>query len=161
MAEGGYDPNETNPFNPNEGADDRTALIPHHTDGDEMEMTDRTSTPMTSTSKRRTQTTTFMGETPSGIMQTREESQDRAVAIIKEVFPNADTKEIFAKIKDEVVYIKIKGIRNIYHPILDEHGNVIIDDRKGKFPKTLRDALGKSLLEIATILLRMKKTKDK
>ena len=146
MDEGGYDPDETGTFDPNEGTDERTSLIPHHRD--EMEMTNRTSTPMTSTSKHRTQETSFMGDTPSGIMQTREESQDNAVAMIKEVFPNADTKKIFAKIEDGVVYIKIKGIRNIYHQILDENGDVIINDRKGKFPKALRDALGKSTLEI-------------
>ena len=79
MAEGGYDPDETGTFNQNEGADDRTPLIPHHRDGDEMEMADMTSTPSSSTSKRRTQETSFMGETPSGVMQTKEESQDRAV----------------------------------------------------------------------------------
>ena len=146
MDEGGYDPDETGTFDSNEGTDERTSLIPHHRD--EMEMTNRTSTPMTSTSKHRTQETSFMGDTPSGIMQTREESQDNAVAMIKEVFPNADTKKIFAKIEDGVVYIKIKGIRNIYHQILDENGDVIINDRKGKFPKALRDALGKSTLEI-------------
>ena len=28
MAEGGYDPDETNPFDPNEGADETTSLIP-------------------------------------------------------------------------------------------------------------------------------------
>ena len=79
MAEGGYDPDETGTFDPNEGADETTSLIPHHRDGDEIEMTDMTSTPSTSTSKHRTQETSFMGETPSGVMQTKEESQDRAV----------------------------------------------------------------------------------
>ena len=149
-AEGGYDPDDTGTFVPNEGDDDRTPLIPHHSDGDEIEMKDRTSTPMTSTSKHRTQETSFMGETPSGGFRTREEeSQDRAVAIIKEVFPNASTENFFTKIEEGVVYIKIKrGINNVYHPILDEYGNVLIDDRKGKFPKTLRNYLGKSVLEI-------------
>ena len=150
MAEGGYDPDETGTFDPNEGDDDTTPLTPHHRD--EMEMKDRTSTPFSSTSKHRTQETSFMGETPSGAFKTREEElQDRAVAMIKEVFPNASTENFFAKIKDGVVYIKIKrGISNVFHPILDEDGNVIIDERKRKFPKTLRKYLGKSRLEIAT-----------
>ena len=56
MAEGGYDPDETGTFDPNEGADDRTPLIPHHrtpsliphhrTPPHQMEMKDRTSTPL-------------------------------------------------------------------------------------------------------------------
>ena len=156
MAEGGCDPDETGTFDPNEGADDTTPLIPHHRDGDEIEMTDMTSTPFSSTSKRRTQTTSFMGETPSGTMQTREESQNEAFDRIMEVFPNAKTSEFKSRIEKGRVEIKIipnkkgLGLRNVYHPILDEYGNVLIDDRKGKFPKTLRDALGKNTLEIAT-----------
>ena len=155
MAEGGYDPDEKGTFDPNEGADERTQLIPRHR-GDEIEMTDRTSTPFSSTSKHRTQETSFMGETPSGTMQTREGSQDEAVRKIKVAFPNAKTSEFKSRIKKGRVEIKIipnnkgLGLRNVFHPILDEYGNVLIDDRKGKFPKKLRDALGKSALEIAT-----------
>ena len=105
---GGFDPDETGTFNPNEGADDRTPLTPHHRDGEEIGMTDMTSTPFSSTSKRRTQTTLFMGETPSGTMQTREESQNKAVDMIIEVFPNASIENFFAKIEEGVVYIKNK-----------------------------------------------------
>ena len=44
MAEGGYDPDETGTFDPNDDDDDRTPLTTRHR-GDEMEMKHRTSSP--------------------------------------------------------------------------------------------------------------------
>ena len=149
--EGGYDPDDTNPFDPHGGDDgdgEKIPLIPipkekHHPPG--------TSTPIQHTSTSAHYNPSFVDETPSGVIQRREETQDRAVEMINEVFPNADTRKFFVKIEDGIVYTKIKkGIRNILHKTLDEYGNVLIDERKGKFPKMLRDALGKSALEIAT-----------
>ena len=148
MAEGGYDPDSTNPFTPDEGTDDTTPLIPHR-GGDEMEMGDRTSTPFSSTSKHRTQETSFMGETPSGAFKTREVFQDIAADEIKEHFPNTDTSKYFVKMENEVVYVKIKGgTKNIWHPIISKDGDVITDMKK--LPKTLRNALGQTAEEIMT-----------
>ena len=150
MAEGGYDLDETNPFDPNEGADDRTPLIPHHRD--EIEMMDRTSTPLTSTSKRRTQTTSFIdGDvTPSGVMQTREEMREKADKIIKDSFPNADTTGFFTRIEDGRVEARLKKVNSVWYPILDEDGEVLPNYKEGRFPKGLNKALGMSVTEIAT-----------
>ena len=151
MAEGGYDPDDTNPFDPNEGADDRTPLTPHHQD--DMEMTDMSSTPYSSTSKRRTQTTSSMGETPSGTLGTMEVSQDEAVGRIMKVFPNADTRDFVTRVNKGEVEIKIldltakKSLKYIFHTILDKDDNLTSKYKKGKFPKTLSDALGKSVFE--------------
>ena len=77
MAEGG-DTETTNPFkpyDPNEGGDDTTSLLPHHEE--EVGMKDMTSTP-TSTSRQRWQYTeeTSFGGTPSGVMEMRTEAVD-------------------------------------------------------------------------------------
>ena len=145
MAEGGHDPDETGTFDPNEGADERTPFIPHHSD--EMEMKDRTSTPFSSTSKHRTHETSFIDGTPSGVMREREESQDKAAEMIKELFPNTDTSRYFAKIEKGVIYVKLKGIKNVWYPILSEDGDVLFDKGKKRLPKTLRNALGQDVFE--------------
>ena len=150
MASGGtdIDPDETGTFDPNEGADDKTPLILHHRD--EMEMTNKTSTPFSSTSKHRTQETSFMGETPSGVIRDREVFQDIAADAIKEHFPNTDTSKYFAKMENGIVYVKIKGgTKNIWHKIRSKDGDVLIDRNK-KLPKTLRNALGQTAEEIMT-----------
>ena len=146
------------PVDPNEGADETTPLNPHQ-GREEMGMSTRTST---STTERRdgnpnehhTAETSFIDGTPSGKIYTeimrKEEMQDEAVERIKNVFPNANTSKFFVKI-DEYgrVKIRLKTQRGVLYPILDEDGSVLIDDGKGKFPKTLRKALGKDILEIA------------
>ena len=141
MAEG-HD--ETNPFDPNEGADERTPLIPEG-----MEMTDRTSTPFSSTSKHRTQETSFMGETPSGTMQMREESQNQSAQITKNIFPNSDMRKLFTRISEfGMVEAKLMRQGGKWYRIIDGYGNIIIDEKKGKFPKALSDALGMSRTEL-------------
>ena len=143
------------PVDPNEGADETTPLNPHQ-DGEEMGMSTRTSTSTTdrNPSEHHTSETSFIDGTPSGKIYTeqmrREEMQDEAVERIKNVFPNANTSKSFVKI-DEYgrVKIRLKTQRGVLYPILDEDGSVLIDDGKGTFPKTLRKALGKDILEIA------------
>ena len=148
MAEGGYDPDETNPFDPNEGADETTSLIPRHR-GDEIEMTDRTSTPFSSTSKHRTQETSFMSETPCGKIITREEERkDEAVLTIKEVFPNAKSSEFITRISDYgQIEVRLTRQGGKWRAILDRDGYPIKDAMK-KLSKTLRDALGDTVMEI-------------
>ena len=159
MAEGGYDPETTNPFDPrggddgDRGDDENIPLLPFskgkppsfkHPPG--------TSTPIqhTSTSAHH-YNPSFVDETPSGVIHYREVFQDIAAAEIKEQFPNTDTSKYFFKMEDDVVYVKIKkkGLRNIWHPIIKD-GEVIVDEGKKKLPKTLRDALGKTVGEIVT-----------
>ena len=142
----------TDPFDPNEGADETTPLNPHR-DEEEMEMSTRTSTSTTERRGRHTAETSFIGETPRGRIYSErmriEEMKDEAEGMIKNVFPNADTSKFFARIDDHgQVRVSIKRL-GVWHPILDENGEVLINDGKGKFPKTLRNALGKNVLEIA------------
>ena len=148
MAEGGYDPDETGTFDPNEGADDRTKLLPRHR-GDEIEMTNKTSTPFSSTSKHRTQETSFMSETPCGKIITREEERkDEAVLTIKEVFPNAKSSEFITRISDYgQIEVRLTRQGGKWRAILDRDGYPIKDAMK-KLSKTLRDALGDTVMEI-------------
>ena len=171
MAEGGYDPETTNPFDPHgddhdDGDDDdQSPLIPRHRGGEEIEMRHRTLTPTTtSTSRQRWQhadKTTSFGGTPSGVMGKRIE----AVNMLKEVYEGLDTTKIYTEIgRDGEVLVKLKGNRNKLYPILrngevlftkdgkyiDDDGNEV-KDKYGKeviVPKTIRDALGKTKIEI-------------
>ena len=139
---------------------DTTHLIPHE-EGDKIGMKRRfppdfSRPPGTSTSQKGQHETSFMPDTPSGNIFGNRLEQERYEADkrIEEVFPNADGRKFFARVEKGRVEIKIVsqnkglGLRNVWHPILDEYGNVIINE--AKFPKTLRDALGKTALEIAT-----------
>ena len=140
----------TDPFDPNESADETTPLNPHR-DEEGMEMSTRTSTSTTNRnpSRHHTAETSFIDGTPSGILRI-EELKEEAVERIRYAFPNADTSEFFTRI-DEYGQVKVslKRLRGVWYPILDKDGEVLIDDRKGKFPKTLRKSLGKSILKIA------------
>ena len=92
MAEGGYDPDDTNPFDPHggdDGDDERIQLLPFSKEKTPVVRTS-TSTPKSSSSHH--YNPSFVDETPSGEFKTRVGSQDRGVAIIKEVFPNAILK---------------------------------------------------------------------
>ena len=146
------------PGDPNEGADETTPLNPHQ-GREEMGMRTRTSTSTTgwrgrNPSEHHKSETSFIDGTPSGKIYTEkmriEEMKDEAVERIKGAFPNSDTSKFFVRIDDhEQVRISLKRLSGIWYPILGEDGDVLIDDRKGKFPKTLRKALGKHILEIA------------
>ena len=160
MAEGGYDPETTNPFDPRggddgDGGDDENIPLLPFSKGKPQSY--KYHPPETSTPIQHTSTSThhynpsFVDETPSGVIRNREIFQDIAADEIKEQFPNTDTSKYFCKMEDDVVYVKIKkkGLRNIWHPIIKD-GDVIVDEGKKKLPKTLRDALGKTVGEIVT-----------
>ena len=151
MAEGGNDPETTNPFDPH--GDD-------HDDGDDNENIQllpfskgkpRTSTPIQHSSTSAHHNPSYFDEkTSSGKVHNREVLQDIAAEQIKEHFPNTDTSKYFSKMDGDVVYVKIKkkGLRNIWHPIIGKDGDVIVEEGKKKLPKTLRDALGNTREEI-------------
>ena len=150
MAEGGYEPETTNPFDPHgedHDHDENIPLLPF-----EKGKPTRTSTPIQHSSTSAHHNPLFVDiTTPSEKIHTREVFQEIAVEQIKENFPNTDTSKYFTKMEDDVVYIKIKkGLSNIWHPIINKDGEVIMGEGKKKFPKTLRDALGKTLGEIIT-----------
>ena len=91
-------------------------------------------------SEHHTSETSFIDGTPSGKIYTEkmrlEEMKDEAVRRIKNVFPNAITSEFFVKIDEyEQVKIRLKTLRGVWYPILNEDGDVLINDGKGNFPK--------------------------
>ena len=155
MAEGGYDPDTTNPFDPHgddhdDGDDDENIpLLPFSKGKPSFKHPTGTSTPIQHTSTSAHHNPSFFDEkTASGKLHTRETLQDIAAEQIKDKFPNTDISKYLHKMDGDVVYVKIKkGIRNVWHPIINEDGEVI--DEK-KLPKTLRDALGKTVGEIIT-----------
>ena len=156
MAEGGYDPETTNPFDPHgddhdDGDDENIPLIPIPKEKPPSHKYPWSSTPVqhSSTSAHRNPSFVDM-TTPSGKIHNREVFQDIAADEIKEYFPHTDTSKYFTKMEDDVIYVKIKkGLKNVWHPIIKD-GEVIMGEGKKKFPKTLRDALGKTVGEIIT-----------
>ena len=148
MAEGGYDPDDTNPFDPHGGDDDgdgeKIPLLPIPKEKTPVTKTS-TSTPKGSSSHH--YNPSFVDETPSGAFREREESQDEAVRRIKKLFPNTDTSKYFAKIVDDVTYVKIKGIRNVWYPIIKGENGPLFGKIE-KLPKTLRRALGDDVFYI-------------
>ena len=54
-------------------------------------------------------------------MQTREEMREKADKRIKDSFPNADTTGFFTRIEDGQVEARLKGLRNVWYPIIDEN----------------------------------------
>ena len=155
MAEGGYDPETTNPFDPHgddhdDGDDNENIpLIPIPKEKPPSHKYPWQSTPIQHSSTSAHHNPSYVDTlTPSGRLRFTESSRDVAAIEIKERFPYTDTSKYFSTIGngDKDVFIKIKGgIKNIWHPIIDEDGEVV---DLAKLPKTLRDALGKTVGEI-------------
>ena len=158
MAEGGYDPETTNPFDPHgddhdDHDDENIPLLPFSKGKPSFKHPTGTSTPIQHTSTSAHHNPSYFDEnTASGKLHSKETLQHIAAEQIKENFPNTDTSKYFSKMgDDERIYVKIKkGLKNIWHPIIDRDGEVIMGEGRKKFPKTLRDALGKTLGEIMT-----------
>ena len=156
MAEGGgYDPETTNPFDPHgddhddEDDNENIPLLPFSKEKPPTHKYPWSSTPIQHTSTSAHHNPSYV-DTPSGKLLTKEVLSDIAEGKIKNNFPNTDTSKYFSKMGDDGggVYIKIKkglGLRNVWHPIIDKFGDVM---DVGKLPKTLRDALGKTVVEI-------------
>ena len=133
------DPDETNPFTPNEGDDDTTPLIPHR---EEIPMETRTSTSTPKRSGHHVEETDF-GGTSSGrtFVEEKEQQKDEIEKRIKARFKNAKIPKFFSKIGENGdVAIRLDRKRGKWYPILDLDGNILIDDIKGKL-------LGKSVFE--------------
>ena len=152
MAEGGYDPDSTNPFTPDEDADETTSLIP-----EEIRMKHRTlpwfHRVPPQTSIRHQHETSFMGETPSGkiYVSRREQEKTEIDRRIKKIFPNVSISRFFSKIDEyDRVVISLHRKNAKEYILLDEGGVLLIDiNNKRKFPDELRNALGKTNVEIA------------
>ena len=158
MAEGGYDPDDTDTFDPNEGDDESTPLFPHRDEGGiEMKHVHIRRyppppwAPWTNSSARRSHETSFMGDKPSGkiYVDRKEQDKEEIERRIKENLPDAKTTEFFTRTKDGQVEARLKKINSVWYPILDEDDDLIIDKNK-KFPPKLRKFLGSTVEEIAT-----------
>ena len=153
MAEVGDGPDTTNPFDPHgddhdDGDDNENIpLLPFSKGKSSFKHPTKTSTPIQHTSTSSRHNPSYFDEnTASGKLQSQEVLQDIAAEQIKENFPNTDTSKYFSEMRGDVVYIKIKkGLRNVWHPIIDKFGDVM---DVAKLPKTLRNALGKTVGEI-------------
>ena len=155
MAEGGYDPETTNPFDPhgddhdNGDDDENIPLLPFSKEKPPSHKYPWSSTPVQHSSTSVHHNPSFV-DTPSGkifgsrLEQERYKTDER----IQKFFPNSNRRKFFAKIEDGLVKVKLKGINNVWYPIINEDGKVIIEENI-KFPKTLRVALGKTAFEIA------------
>ena len=147
MAEGGYDPDRTNPFDPNEDVDDKTPIFP-----EEVGMKHRTPPwflrvpPQTSTSQsgHHEKETSFMGETPSGhiYVDRAEQQKEEIERRIKDKYPNAVISKFHSRI-DEYDRVVLKLHRS-------NAKEYYLDDDEKKLPSQLRGYLGKSVLEIAS-----------
>ena len=157
MAEGGYDPETTNPFDPHgddhdDGDDDENIpLLPF---SKEKPPSHKYPTQNTSTSAHHNPSF-ITDHTASDRLHTMEVFHDIGIEQIKEIFPNSDTSKYLTKMDDDgTIYVKIKEkdvtkrTNYIWHPIIDKDGEVIMGEGRKKFPKTLRDALGKDISEI-------------
>ena len=113
VAEGGHDPDETNPFDTHGGDDgdeENIPLIPFPKEKTPVIKTS-TSTPKSSSHHHNP---SFIDETPSGRIRTREESRDEADKKIREVFPNSDTTGFFSRIEDGIVEARLKKKKIVY-----------------------------------------------
>ena len=159
MAEGGYDPDDTGTFDPNEGDDESTPLFPHRDEGG-IEMKHRTPPRFHSerhtTSTSRRHESSFMSETPGvkTYVDRLEQEKDEAVRKLKRRFKNSATRKFFTRIKDGRVEVKLKKVNSVWYPILDEVGKVLPNYKEGKFPKMLSYALGMSETEKATFFVK-------
>ena len=157
MATGGYDKETTNPFDPH--GDD-------HDDGDDneniplititKEKPHSNKYPWSSTPSQHSSTSAHHNPSyvdtlsPSGRLRFTESSRDVAAEEIKGHFPYTDTSKYFSKIGEKGLEVDIKikgGTKNIWHHIIDKDGRVV---DVSNLPKTLRDALGKTMGEIIT-----------
>ena len=156
MAEGGYDPENTNPFDPHEGDDDddddddTTPLVPHEGIGMKHRAPFRKYPQppwaKTSTSTSGEHETSFI-DTPSGavIFESRRQAKEELDKDIHEVFPNISKKLLPLIRRDEYNRLIINlGKTNSKDWVIASDGRPSPNIDLAKFPKGLRDHLGKT-----------------
>ena len=159
MAEGGYDPETTNPFDPHgdDHYDDKTPLIPRHEEGEEIEMKRRgkhyshpRDVPVyvgTSTSKKGEQEIPLGGE---DLLREKQKERDELEKEILDVFPYIKKKllpHIFSDGYGRLIYKGDRIGKNIPH-IIAEGGRPSHDYSLKKFPQGLKRDLGRTNVEI-------------
>ena len=171
MAEGGYDPETTNPFDPHGGDDDDTTPLFHHKDDDDdtslfhhrdekggTEMKHRAPfrrhppgySPKSSTSTSGKHETSFI-DTPSGkvYVSVREQEMEKIEGKIKERFPNANWR-LFKTRMDEYgrVFIKLLASNSKEYLLIDMNGEMGNLKKIRNASKTLKNALGMTVEEV-------------
>ena len=157
MAEGGYDQETTNPFDTHgDGDNDRTPLIPHHEEGEEIGMKQRTPvaryppTNETSTSKGGEHETSFI-DSPSGEekLRLREKEMEELKKDVRKVFPLIDRGIVpFIRRGDYDRLIINLGKKNSKDWVIAFDGSPSNVVNLAKFPKGIRKALGKTNIQI-------------
>ena len=155
-AEGGYDPDTTNPFDPHGDDHDETTPLVTHRDEEGTEMRHRVPvlryppTTKTSTSKGGEHETSFI-DTPSGglIFVSREQAREELNKDIHEVFPNINKKLLPNIRRDDYNRLVVNlGKTNSKDWVIAHDGRPSYDMGLSKFPKGLRTGLGKTNVEI-------------
>ena len=149
MAEGGHEPETTNPFDPHgDDYDDK--------EGEEIGMKHRSSfekypPPVKKTSTSKQQETPLTINTPSGGFEytsMREQEKAEIESKIKRILPNAKMSKFLSEVDiyDRVV-VKLPRQGGKEYILINSDGELAIDTKK--LPTTLRDFLGKSVTEIS------------
>ena len=157
MAEGGYDPETTNPFDPHGGDDDDTTPLVPHDKGEGIGMKHRfskfpPSRTKTSTSTNGDHETSFMPDTPSGkvYVSAREQEMEEIERKVKAKLPHAHLGQFKTKM-DSFGQVWI----SLFRSGAKEHLLIDMNDELGNLKKirnaskTLKDALGMTVEEIA------------
>ena len=155
MAEGGYDPETTFPGGDNEGYDphdDKTPLIP----GEEVGMKhwtdkDHQFPSITKSSSSKKQETSFMGGNTDGkdALEQRIRDKEELEKDILKVYPSINKKLLpFIRRDDYGQMIVNLGKKNSKDWVIAYDGSPGHDVGLAKFPKGLRDGLGKTNVQI-------------
>ena len=164
MAEGGHDPETTNPFDPHGGDDDdKIPLIPHDK-GEGIGMKHRLpklpndghppgyDTHHTSTSTSGDHETSFMPDTPSGkvYVDAREQEMEEIEKKIKEKLPHANLGKFKSRMDSfGQVWISLFRSGAKEHLLIDINGEIGNLKKIRNASKTIKDALGMTVEEIA------------
>ena len=160
MAEGGYDPETTNPFDPHgddddqEETSDKTPLIPKGTEMKHPQLPNfglppGYKPPVTKTSTSKQSETSFIDDTTSGkvYISNRELEKEEIERRIKAIFHKPATSMFFSRIDgNDRVMIRLNRTNAIEYELLNSREELAINLEK--LPKTLRNFLGKTHVEI-------------
>ena len=156
MAEGGYDPETTNPFDPHgdNDDDDKTPLIPHREEGEGIGMKHREFSKFppartkTSTSTSGEHETSFIDAHSEEVLTSNVELQKEEIERkIKGIFYKPTTSLFFSRIDEyHRVMVKLRRINAREYELLNGSGELAINLEK--LPKGLRGALGKTHEEV-------------
>ena len=149
MAEGGYDPDDTNPFDPNEGSDEKTPLFPEGTEMKHRFPPLPKHQPVIKTSTSKQHVTSFIDNASSSEVYTdnRKLQKEEIERRIKAIFHKPVTSRFFSWIDEyDRVMISLTRSNAKKYELLNSSGELAINLEN--LPKGLRDALGKTFVEI-------------